>query len=78
MGNWIWICVGISLFAFLLNVFKNKICFLIWNVSTVGFVIHFYIEKNWPFVILWIFYFFVNFYGYFEWKHREEEEDKEN
>ncbi len=61
--------------AFALNVFKNKVCFLVWNVSTVGFIISFYIAQNWPFVVLWIFYFFVNFYGYYEWKHQEDQED---
>lgn len=73
MGSYIWIFIGISLFAFTLNIFKNKLCFLVWNISTIGFILNFYLEKNLPFVVLWIFYFFVNFYGYYEWKDQEEE-----
>jgi len=75
MGNWIWLFVGIALVAFALNVFKNKLCFLIWNIATIGFIADFYIANNWPFVVLWIFYFFVNFYGYYEWKFQEDKED---
>lgn len=75
MGGYIWIFVGISLIAFVLNIFKNKLCFIVWNLSNIGFIINFCLEKNWPFVVLWIFYFLINCYGYHEWKEQEEKED---
>lgn len=77
MGNYIWIFVAISFIAFLFNVFKNKICFLIWEISTLGFIAHFYLCKDWPFFALWLFYLFTNLYGYFEWQRQEKEDDSD-
>ena len=75
MGNYLWIFVGISFFACILNVFKNKLCWWLWILAGIGFILQAYLEKNVPMVVLWITYLFVDLYGYYEWSKQDDEEE---
>jgi len=76
MGNYVWIFVGLSLFACLLNVFKNKLCWVVWILAGLGFVVNSSINGDTPMIILWLTYILLDVYGYSEWSRREDIDDE--
>lgn len=78
MGNWIWIFVELSLLACILNVFKNKLCWIVWIIAGLGFGVNAAINGDTPMIILWLTYILLDAYGYSEWSRREDEEEKDD
>jgi nicotinamide riboside transporter PnuC len=62
-----WICSGFSAIGSIFNIFKKKICFIIWTIGNIGFLflnIKFEMYGQLP---VWIVFIACNIYGYWKW-----------
>jgi hypothetical protein len=62
-----WVCTALSFFAAFLNARKVRQCFLIWQVSTTGFLVIDYYYKMYAQCALWVGFIILNQYGYHQW-----------
>jgi nicotinamide mononucleotide transporter len=62
-----WIATVISVVGVFLNARKNIICWPIWLISNILWIIYFFLLKNNPSIVLWIVFSFFNIYGWTQW-----------
>lgn len=58
----------IALTGILLNIGKNKACFLIWTLSNTYFAITGVLEADYPIFLLFMAYNLTCVYGYWKWR----------
>jgi len=63
-----WTLAFISIIATILNVFSNKICFFIWLVTNLLWMIVDYKKKIYPQAFLFFIYFILAILGIINWK----------
>jgi len=69
--NWLilsYILMVISIFGLFLNARKNILCWPIWLISSVLWVVYFIHLQEHASIIMWIVYTGFNIYGWFAWK----------
>lgn len=66
-----WICSGLSAVGSILNIFKNKICFVIWTMANIGFIYYDIEQKLYEQLTVWIVFIACNIYGYWKWSKEE-------
>lgn len=60
----------------LLNIYKFKWAFIIWNIGNLILIYKAIDAKDYPNMILFIFYFIINIKGFIKWKNDERKEHK--
>ena len=63
-----WIATIISIIGILLNSKKNILCWPVWLVSSLMFVIYFIVLQDNPSILLWVVFSGFNLYGWIQWK----------
>ena len=58
----------LSALAYILCIKKKRICFVLWQIGTVGFVIGCLYHGIYWQLLLWGFYLITNVVGWFAWK----------
>ena len=71
-----WISSVLSIIAYFFNIKKNKVCFLIWEISTILIVYNFIFGKPdktvyWATAFLFAFYGIMNIAGYLQWRKED-------
>jgi nicotinamide riboside transporter PnuC len=62
-----WSLVIAGIVGAILNILKNKWCFVIWGICNIGWVIFYINLKAYPQVILFGFYFLTTLWGLYQW-----------
>ena len=57
----------ISLIGIILNAKKNMLCWPVWVVSNILWVVYSILEGDIPSIILWVLFSFANIYGWRQW-----------
>jgi nicotinamide mononucleotide transporter len=63
-----WIAVALSIGGCYLNAKKKLICWPIWFLSGVIWIVYWYPKREWAAITTTVIYCILNVYGYFEWK----------
>ena len=73
--NFVLSCVAtiLGICGALLNVYKFKWAFIIWNIGNLILIYKAIEIKDYPNMILFIFYFIINIKGFIKWKNDEKE-----
>lgn len=61
----------ISMIACYFNIKQDKVCFIIWSFTNMGFIIVNILSKMYGQIPLWIVFTALNVYGYLEWSKKE-------
>lgn len=56
----------------ILNIYRNKYAFIIWNISNIALIILAIVRKDYINVVLWVFYFVINLIGFYKWNKIKE------
>ena len=76
MQEWeLWLVTAMAFAGAILNLKKQRSCFLIWMMSNIVFVIHNILIREWPQAALFTAFFGLAIWGWFSWsrelKHLE-------
>lgn len=64
-----WIATSISIIGILLNANKNILCWPVWLLSNIAWILYFILVKwDLPSIVLWIVFAIFNVYGWVQWK----------
>lgn len=64
-----WILSGVSILGSILNVYKKKVCFIVWNIGNLGWIIlGLLVPTIRPQLPLWLVFSAINIWGYLQWK----------
>lgn len=68
-----WFCAGLSLIGILLNAKKNILCWPVWIVSNIAWLIYIFGKSSpeWALAFTWLTFGLANIYGWIEWKKDE-------
>lgn len=69
MITWIFSIIGII--GSVLNIFKYKSCFILWEISNIGFIFYFIYVGFWSQVVLFAVNFLGAIWGYIQWRKDE-------
>lgn len=66
-----WFALALSLAGIFLNAKKLTLCWPVWILSNILWIIHVSTQPqiDWPNLILWIVFAGSNVYGWYEWNH---------
>lgn len=67
MKNLDWIGFSISIAGTVLNANHNILCWPLWIIGNMFWIVHFYRIRQWAVLTLWIILEFVNVYGWYQW-----------
>ena len=73
-----WFFVLLSLIGYFLNANKNKWCFILWPVCSIGWILMMVLKKDWALAVNFFVYFLFEIYGFFRWSKDERENKKNN
>jgi nicotinamide riboside transporter PnuC len=66
--KWIvWVSTILTIVAALMNTEKNYLCWVVYSISNLGFIVYFYHKREWSIIILNIFYIGINIWGLYRW-----------
>jgi len=69
--EWGWGVTLLAIIGAILNIYKNKICFLLWGITDVAWI-YLNIQKEiYSQATLFFVYLLLAFYGYWEWNKKE-------
>ena len=63
-----WIGFGFISLGYYLNSQKNIICFYVWALGNIIFIIYAYQIESYPMLFMSLFTLAMNIYGYIKWK----------
>jgi len=69
-----WLTMITCVVAFFFNVKKNKVCFVLWELGAVSFIlVNIFATHDWAQASLNFCYLFFNAYGWHQWRKDEKE-----
>jgi len=71
-----WTATALALSAFILNILKHKICFILWITSNILFIWYSIQKTAYAQLPMWGIYFILNIIGYIKWSKAEKKEKK--
>ena len=75
-----WLSTILSMLGYIYNIKKNKICFLFWEIGTIGMIYNFIFGNPdtmvyYAVAFLFAFYGIMNIVGYLKWNSEEKEQE---
>lgn len=65
-----WVAYVVALIGLVLNAKGKILCWPIWIVSAIIWVVYFVMKNDTQSIILWVTYLSFNFYGWYMWKKK--------
>lgn len=65
-----WIIVAIGMAGTILNIYKNRLCFVLWSICNVGLFTINLKNNNYPQAIYFLFCLGTTIWGLFKWSHK--------
>ena len=67
-----WTLTALSIFGTILNIKKKVSCWLVWGVANIGWVVSFSLKGMTAEAALFLVYFGLSIYGWYQWRQRPE------
>ena len=65
-----WMIILIGMIGTILNIYKNRLCFILWSVCNVGLFLINFKNKDYPQAIYFLFCLGTTIWGLWEWSHK--------